>query len=72
SVRIYRDRWRVPEVFLEIQRAGNVSDREMFYTFNMGIGMVIIIDGRRTIDIEGVDFYIIGEVVEGDKKVEIV
>ncbi len=72
SVRIYRDRWRVPEVFLEIQRAGDVSDREMFYTFNMGIGMVIIIDGRRTIDIEGVDFCIIGEVVEGDKKVEIV
>jgi phosphoribosylformylglycinamidine cyclo-ligase len=36
--------WRVPNVFLQLERAGNVSREEMFRTFNMGVGMVVITD----------------------------
>ena len=35
--------WKVPAIMEEIQRRGRVSDREMWRTFNMGIGMVIVI-----------------------------
>ncbi|HOW59742.1 MAG TPA: phosphoribosylformylglycinamidine cyclo-ligase [Candidatus Omnitrophota bacterium] len=36
--------WPVPEIFRVTQRAGGVSNSEMFKTFNMGIGMVVILD----------------------------
>lgn len=37
-----RGSWPEPPIFGLIQRLGNVSDTEMFRTFNMGIGMIII------------------------------
>lgn len=36
--------WRVPDVFAELQRAGDVPRQDMFSTFNMGVGMVAICD----------------------------
>jgi phosphoribosylformylglycinamidine cyclo-ligase len=36
--------WEVPNIFLKIQQLGNVKTSEMYQTFNMGIGMVLIID----------------------------
>jgi phosphoribosylformylglycinamidine cyclo-ligase len=38
--------WPVPPIFRTAQRAGNISDYDMFRTFNMGIGMVVILDRR--------------------------
>lgn len=35
--------WDVPEIFNRIQQHGNISDEDMFRTFNMGIGMVICV-----------------------------
>ncbi len=35
--------WRVPPVFDEIQRSGGVREEEMYRTFNMGIGMVLVV-----------------------------
>ncbi|MDI6751763.1 MAG: phosphoribosylformylglycinamidine cyclo-ligase [bacterium] len=35
--------WEIPEIFLEIQTKGKISEQEMFRTFNMGIGMALII-----------------------------
>lgn len=35
--------WNIPEIFKRIQQQGNVSDEDMFRTFNMGIGMVICV-----------------------------
>lgn len=35
--------WRVPQIFTELQRLGNVETAEMFRTFNMGIGMVVVV-----------------------------
>ncbi len=34
--------WNIPTVFAELQKAGNVDQDEMFRTFNMGVGMVVI------------------------------
>ena len=42
SARVHRDAWTVPPVFRYLQRHGQVSDDEMYRTFNMGVGMVVI------------------------------
>jgi phosphoribosylformylglycinamidine cyclo-ligase len=39
-----RGAWRVPAIFTEIQERGRVTEEEMFGTFNMGIGMVLVMD----------------------------
>ncbi len=44
QARIYKKTWRVPEVFRLIQKKGKIPEKEMFRVFNMGIGMVIIVD----------------------------
>lgn len=55
-------------IFKEIQRLGNIEDEEMFKTFNMGIGFVVIVDKdevNKVIEISekyGIDAYPIGEV----------
>ena len=43
---IDRDAWKVPDIFRVAQRTGGISDHEMYKTFNMGIGMVVILDPR--------------------------
>src|SRR3954451_2293660 len=43
SVEIDGGSWSVPPIFTMMQRLGNVSEHEMFRTFNMGIGMVVVI-----------------------------
>lgn len=43
--------WEVPEIFRYIKKCGNVDAREMFSTFNMGIGMIMAVDPK---DAEGV------------------
>lgn len=59
----------IPPIFDLIQRIGNIPSRDMFNTFNMGVGMVVIVD-RADCDttlksISG--SYILGEVIEGDE-----
>lgn len=44
GVQIHRDTWHVLPIFDLMQRIGNISDFEMYRSFNMGIGMVIIGD----------------------------
>ena len=41
-----RRAWDVPAIFGEIQRRGHVSDDEMLGTFNMGLGMMLVIEPR--------------------------
>ncbi len=41
---IKKGSWPIPPVFNEIKKRGNLTDKEMFLTFNMGIGMAIILD----------------------------
>lgn len=84
---IDRTSWPVPGVFTTLQRKGNVADEEMFRTFNMGIGYVLIVrppgrsrPGRTTwLDAtrafcsrRGDALYPIGEVRRGPRGVELV
>jgi len=75
AVRISRASLEIPPVFELIRRTGNVPERDMFNTFNMGIGMTAVIAGEdadEALDIlarEGLDARIIGEVVAGEKEV---
>jgi phosphoribosylformylglycinamidine cyclo-ligase len=41
---LHRSRWEVPPIFGEIQRAGQVDDDEMARVFNLGLGMVVVVD----------------------------
>ena len=40
---INKNSWQVPSIMRKIQEIGNISEDEMFRTFNMGIGMIIIV-----------------------------
>ena len=63
--------WTIPPIFKLIQRWGNVDRREMFRTFNCGVGMILIVDENAVdalksyLDAAGEKFYKIGRVVEG-------
>jgi len=60
--------WSVPEIFLEIQRQGNMDELEMRRVFNLGIGYCVVVPANRvelTMDIirdEGIECWEIGEV----------
>ena len=62
--------WSVPEIFLEIQRQGNMDELEMRRVFNLGIGYCVIVPANRTeltmnmIKNEGIDCWEIGEIYE--------
>jgi len=68
---IYKDSWLVPPVFRWIQEAGRIEDAEMRRTFNMGIGMVLVVSQEAALGILGdapgaYTAYRIGEIVSGD------
>lgn len=65
---IYNGSWEVPAVFKWIQEAGRVEDAEMRRTFNMGIGMVLVVSKEASHRIleDANGAYCIGEVVTGE------
>ena len=69
------DSWEIPSIFKLIQQKGNITDKEMFSTFNMGIGMMVVVrekDVKQAIQIlkeAGEDAKVIGKIVEGNKQV---
>ncbi len=78
NVQIDKDSWKVPEIFRLIQSRGNIEDKEMYRTLNMGIGLVLIArkDSAGMIMKKISEFklksWIIGFVVKGKKEVKIV
>ena len=72
GVRIRRRDVRVLPVFDLIQKTGNISEHDMFNTFNMGVGMSIVVareDAARAMEVlkaNGEDAYVLGEIVKGD------
>jgi phosphoribosylformylglycinamidine cyclo-ligase len=54
-----RGAWDAPPIFGEIQRRGRVSEDEMWGTFNMGIGMILVVDRANVRD----GMQVVGEVV---------
>jgi phosphoribosylformylglycinamidine cyclo-ligase len=73
SVEIDRASWSEPKIYGVMRRLGNVSDHEMFRTFNMGIGIVLVCgDGEKQQVLSLIpDAREIGRVVEGDRSVKI-
>lgn len=69
GVNMHRDSWDVPPIFRFLKSAGKVEDREMFRTFNNGIGMIAIVppdhanDIRERLHAMGEDASIVGEIV---------
>ena len=59
AARLERKAWRVPPIFELIRKRGRIADDEMYGTFNMGIGMILVVD-RRDVPEGGM---VIGEVV---------
>ncbi|MEK7218512.1 MAG: phosphoribosylformylglycinamidine cyclo-ligase [Patescibacteria group bacterium] len=66
---------RFPPVFRVIHTAGNVPDTDMLRTFNMGVGLAMAVAPksaqliRNHLDGKGVESFVIGEIVEGKRKV---
>ncbi len=69
--------WPVPPVFQQIQEIGAVEESEMFRTFNMGIGFVLVVreaDAEQIIkalNLAGEPAYLIGAVMAGEAKVRL-
>ena len=74
---IDRSAVRVLPIFDLIAKAGNVSERDMFNTYNMGVGMSIVVpadQADKAIEIlkaHGEDAYLIGKIVESDEEIVI-
>jgi phosphoribosylformylglycinamidine cyclo-ligase len=75
AVQIKRDSWPTLPLFELLRRLGNVSDSEMYRTFNMGVGLVIVCAESEAGEIErhlrdhGDQCYAIGHVVKGNREV---
>ena len=78
GVHITRDTWPVLPIFKLMQQLGHVADAEMFRTFNMGVGMVIVSAPpdaeaiKAHLQERGEAVYEIGRVTEGEREVAIV
>ena len=69
---------KIPPIFDLIADAGNISERDMFNTFNMGVGMSIVVskedegEALRILNEAGEEAYVIGKIVKSDRKIEVV
>jgi phosphoribosylformylglycinamidine cyclo-ligase len=67
--------WPVLPVFKHLQKIGNVPDDDMMRTFNMGIGMVLVVPAKKFKRVQGLiegageKAYLIGRVTKGNRKV---
>ncbi|NLN49343.1 MAG: phosphoribosylformylglycinamidine cyclo-ligase, partial [Clostridiales bacterium] len=74
---IHKVTWTINPVFKLMQEKGNVSDEDMYNTFNMGIGMVLAVPAEiapfvvAEANNQREKAYIIGEIVKGEEKIEI-
>ncbi len=77
GAKIKRDAVRVLPIFELIAKTGNIPERDMFNTFNMGVGMSVVVakaDAEKAVEIlkaNGEDAYIIGEIIKSDEGVVI-
>ena len=75
AVKIQKESWNIPPLFELLRRLGNVSDKEMYRTFNMGVGMVIVCSAQDAemikshLRAERETCYEIGNVVSGNREV---
>ena len=74
---IKKENYPVPALFDLIQKNGNIEEHMMYNTFNMGLGMVIAVNPEdvettmKAIEEAGDKCYVVGNIVEGDKGVDL-
>ena len=74
---IDRSAVRVLPIFDLIAKAGNVSERDMFNTYNMGVGMSVVVPAEEVekaveiLKVHGEDAYVIGRIVESEEQIVI-
>lgn len=69
---IHLNSWEVPPTWTFIQKRGGISTEEMYRVFNMGIGMVAVVEKSNAPDFQNSiseSTFIIGELIEGEHKV---
>jgi phosphoribosylformylglycinamidine cyclo-ligase len=75
---IRRGAWTVPPVFTALRDAGGVAEAEMFRTFNMGVGYLLVVPSAQEREVAaaltaaGETVHAIGEIVPGERGVELV
>lgn len=75
SAEIDLSSWEVPYLFTFLKKTGNINDLEMLRVFNMGLGLLFIAPEEHTEKVlkvkeqAGIDIYIVGRVIEGNRKV---
>ena len=76
--RIEKSRVKVLPIFDLIAKKGNISEHDMFNTYNMGVGMSVVVPAAekdkalQVLQANGIDAYVIGEITEGEHKIEII
>ena len=75
ALKIDKNSYEIPAIFKLIAKRGSIPERDMYNTFNMGIGMAVIVpenEVEKSLEIlkeAGEEAYLIGEVVEGNKEI---
>ena len=75
---IRKGTWEIPSIFSFLQAKGDVEEEEMYRVFNMGVGMVVVLSpddvdaALSSLSASGESAYLIGEVVAGEKGVQVV
>jgi len=77
AVEVRKDSWNILPIFKEMQKLGNISESEMFRTFNMGIGLVVIVNDSEVDKIKSqlkgkISVFEIGKVIESNRVVKII
>ena len=78
GAKINKSSIKILPIFDLIAKRGNISEHDMFNTFNMGVGMSIVVapeDKDKALEIlkaQGEDAYVIGEIIESDEKITII
>ena len=75
--KVDKSKIRVLPIFQLLQKEGDIPERDMYNTYNMGVGMTVVVpadQADKAIEIlkaHGEDAYVIGEIVTGDEKIEL-
>jgi len=75
--RIHKSKVRVLPIFQLLQKEGDIPERDMYNTYNMGVGMTVVVpaeQAEKAIEVlkaHGEDAYVIGEIVTGDEKIDL-
>jgi len=74
---IDKNSWKVPKIFRIIQSKARISEKEMHTVFNMGIGMILVVDRKKAKQVlaylnKKTKAHLIGSVIKSNKRMQLV